>query len=136
MTEPLYPTKTVADATGASERQLQWWDEHLLVCPDITKWKRRYSFRQALTVKLVMNLRRKHVTLQQCGEVISLLKDERDLMRAVDSREHILLVGTKTIDVRLVNPHGVLDAMLETEEPVVAVDLRYESAELAEALGS
>lgn len=137
MTEPLYQTKMVSAATGASERQLQWWDETKVLPVPIVDNKRWYRFRDALAARLIMQLGGKHITLRQSGEILAELSNGGgDLIRVADSDCHILLVNTSgAAGMQLVSRAAVLYRLLDSEEPVVAVDLRYEAAELAKALG-
>ncbi len=138
MTEPLYQTKMVAAATGASERQLQWWDETKVLIPvSITDHKRFYRLGDALAARIIVLLGGKHVSLRQSGEILKELRNGHgDLMRVADSNCHVLLVSTSGSPwMQLVSRAAVLDTLLDSEEPVVAVDLRYLAAELARALG-
>lgn len=133
--EPLYPTKTVSAATGASERQLQCWDETKVLLPvSINGHKRLYRFRDALYALLIMVLLSKHLTLKRSAQALSQLKGEYDLMRRADSDTCILLIGYGSNDVRMTSQAGVAYWLLESDEPLVAVDLHEESMRLAEAL--
>ncbi|KKK74409.1 hypothetical protein LCGC14_2884050 [marine sediment metagenome] len=61
-------------------------------------------------------------------------KGEYDLMRRADSDTCILLIGYGSNDVRMTSQAGVAYWLLESDEPLVAVDLHEESMRLAEAL--
>ena len=133
--EPFYPTKMVSAATGATARQLQCWDETKVLSVRVVKHERRYRFRDVLYAGLLMILvSTKHLTLKRSAQALSQLKGEYDLMRCVDRRD-ILLIGYGSNDVELICGAGVLDALLESNEPILAVDLYVVSMRLAEALG-
>lgn len=133
--EPLYQTDSVAAATGATPRQLQWWDEQKILPVPVIDHKRLYRFRDAFTARVILRLGAKHITLRQSGEILTALSNGGgDLMRAAYSSDHILLIGTKTLDVRLTSRGLCYDVLLETEEPMVALDLREEAGGLEKAL--
>ena len=134
MTEPLYQTKTVAAATGATERQLQCWDETKVLSVPVVKHERRYRFRDALYAVLIMVLLAKHLTLKRAAQALSQLKGEYDLMRCVDSDYCIMLIGYASGDVSVVSAAGVVFVLLECDEPMIVVDLRAASVALAEKL--
>ena len=136
MSEPVYGTAEVSAATGATLRQLQWRDEQQFVSVPITGWKREYRFRDALCVHLLNVLAAKDLTFRPAAQALSKLTGDNDLMRCVDSANHILLIGYGSGDVRLTSRALCYDVMLETEEPMIAVDLRAESMRLAKELGN
>jgi DNA-binding transcriptional MerR regulator len=57
-----YTTKQISEITGASLRQLQWWDENGVVKPMIVDHKRQYSARDAIVVAIIMELRQRGVS--------------------------------------------------------------------------
>ena len=135
MTERLYQTKAVSAATGATERQLQCWDETKVLPVPVVKHERRYRFRDALYAGLIMILLSKHLTLKRSAQALSQLKGEHDLMRCVDSDNCIMLIGYGSNDVRITSHAGIEFVLLESDEPLLAVDLYVASVALAEALG-
>jgi DNA-binding transcriptional MerR regulator len=54
----------VADKTGASLRQLQYWDERKLVKPMIDSHQRLYSTEDVEIVRVILALRRKKIPIQ------------------------------------------------------------------------
>jgi DNA-binding transcriptional MerR regulator len=67
---------TVSRMTGATLRQLQWWDEQGLVWPRIDGHTRRYTAAQFQAVRLVIELRRKGVPLSRIRNLLPKLKLE------------------------------------------------------------
>ena len=132
--EPVYGTEAVRAATGATRRQLQWWDERGLVEVPINGAKRLYRFRDALYARLLVVLTAKHLTLRRAAQALSQLTGDNDLMRCVDSDVCVMLIGYATGDVEITSHAWLVFALFESDEPLVAVDLRAESMRLAEAL--
>jgi hypothetical protein len=63
--EQVYTTVQVVAATGASRRQLQFWDEHHVVSPRMEAHRRVYSELQLLQIRKIVMLRKAGVGLQQ-----------------------------------------------------------------------
>jgi len=59
-----YTSQDIADITGASLRQLQWWDEQGLIQPRHMGHRREYSAIQRLEAQVVKELRDKGYSLQ------------------------------------------------------------------------
>jgi DNA-binding transcriptional MerR regulator len=59
-----YTTAEVAALVGVSLRQLQWWDEQGFISPTIQFPKRLYNANHLLQIAVVVELRRKGLTLQ------------------------------------------------------------------------
>ena len=65
-----YSSLDVTILTGASLRQLQWWDERGLVSPTQRGHRRLYNVFEILQVSLVMGLRKKGMSLQRIRKVM------------------------------------------------------------------
>jgi len=59
-----YSSQDIADVTGASLRQLQWWDEQRLIQPKHVGHRRQYSELQKHEAMVLMELRKKGYSLQ------------------------------------------------------------------------
>ena len=133
-----YGFKAVVDATGVTARMLQWWDEKGIVSPEIVKWKRRYTFGQALRCRVIWCLASKNLSLRRAEKALSAMADERgsdwlDLARSVDAHD-VLLVDING-EAMMVRPGEVLDRMVSWLEPMIAVDVSGEAKALAAKLG-
>lgn len=91
-----YSTKQVAQRTGATIRQLQWWDEKEIIKPEIRGRRRYYSPDQVAEAQLLVKLFDKGVSLQKSRGVVDTLRKYRP---SYD------FLGVKTIYV-LVNQDG------------------------------
>ena len=78
----LYSSREVAQLTGLSARQLQWWDKAKLFPPTVPSHKtdaggfteRRYSPIELLELMVLANLRRKKFTVAQIRKLLTVLK--------------------------------------------------------------
>ena len=68
-------TNEVAKLSGATLRQLQWWDEQRLICPTHNGHDRVYSQTEAASAVQLTKLREAGVSLQQCRDLLSLHSD-------------------------------------------------------------
>ncbi len=73
MRGPMYSTLDVTGLTGASLRQLQWWDEQGVVRPMQKGQRRLYSSFDVLQVAMIMGLRNKGMSLQKVRQVLGKL---------------------------------------------------------------
>jgi len=62
--------------TGATARQLQWWDEHSLVVPSRDGRRRLYSATDLADILVILELRRRRISLRQVRRVLLFLKQE------------------------------------------------------------
>jgi len=69
-----FSTSQVLALTGATARQLQWWDEHSLVVPTRDGRKRLYSANDLADILVILELRRRHISLQQVRRVLRFLR--------------------------------------------------------------
>ena len=78
----LYSSREVAQLTGLSARQLQWWDKMKLFAPTVPSHKtdkggfteRRYTPIELLELMVMADLRRKKFTVAQIRKLLSVLK--------------------------------------------------------------
>ncbi|AXC12552.1 Putative transcriptional regulator [Acidisarcina polymorpha] len=71
-----FSTIEVMHLTGATARQLQWWDEHRLIVPLRRGRKRLYSPSDLAEILVILELRRRHISLQQIRRVLRFLKKQ------------------------------------------------------------
>jgi DNA-binding transcriptional MerR regulator len=82
MLDQCFSTLEVLRLTGATARQLQWWDEHGVIVPARDGRRRIYSARDLAEILVVMELRRRHISLQQVRRVLRFLKKKLSLRLA------------------------------------------------------
>ena len=70
----LYSTETVANRTGVSLRQLQWWDERKIIVPGHDGHARTYTPQQLLEVRIVADCRVRGLGLVASREVLKAVR--------------------------------------------------------------
>lgn len=68
----------VADLTGVSLRQLQWWDEQGVVRPVQKGHRRLYNVYEVVRVSVITGLRKKGMSLQRIRGVLAKLDESRN----------------------------------------------------------
>jgi DNA-binding transcriptional MerR regulator len=76
MSSECFSTSQVLALTGATARQLQWWDEHSLVSPARNGRRRLYSPGDLAEILVILELRRRRISLQQVRRVLRFLRQE------------------------------------------------------------
>jgi DNA-binding transcriptional MerR regulator len=76
MLSECFSTSQVLALTGATARQLQWWDEHSLVVPARRGRRRLYSASDLAEILVILELRQRRISLQQVRRVLRFLKQE------------------------------------------------------------
>jgi DNA-binding transcriptional MerR regulator len=71
-----YSSSDVARIARVTLRQLQWWDERKVVCPEHQGHRRLYSPEQVVEVTVIAELRRKGFSLQKIRRVLRYLQRE------------------------------------------------------------
>ena len=61
----LFTTREILRNIKVTRRQLQWWDEHLIVVPLIVGHTRWYSHAQLVQIAVLAELRRKGMSIQE-----------------------------------------------------------------------
>lgn len=93
-----FTSNDVISLTGATARQLQWWDERGIVKSARHGHRRIYSWDELVTVAVVQQLRRRGFSLQRMRKVISFLRLEFGTSIAATvsatSEYHLLTDGT------------------------------------------
>jgi C-terminal processing protease CtpA/Prc len=74
--ERSFTSSEIAEMTGVSLRQLQWWDEQKVVSPRHEGHKRVYLAEEAVEIAVIAELRRKGFSLQKIRQVLRFLQKE------------------------------------------------------------
>jgi len=120
-----YASKEVVALTGITPRQLQWWDERGVVCPEREGRNRIYSMADLAAVSVICELRDKGFSLQRIRKIMRFLQRElgRRLVETVSagSEYHLLTDGKK---VFLENSaHEIIDILKNARQPIFTVCL-------------
>jgi DNA-binding transcriptional MerR regulator len=125
-----FSTREVQQLTGASARQLQWWDEHRLVVPQRIGRKRIYSSSDLMDILVVLELRRRHISLQQVRRVLNFLRKKLHVRLAdlvSDEAENSLPNYHLLIDGRSLyletDTEQIFDLLKNTEQAVFLISL-------------
>src|SRR5574341_1471065 len=76
LTELILTSREVCQIARVTPRQLQWWDEHQVVCPDRSGHKRSYRFEDVLAILVAAEVRRKGLSLQKIRRVLRAFRRE------------------------------------------------------------
>ena len=118
-----YNSLDVAELTGVSLRQLQWWDEQGVVTPVQRSHRRLYSRFEVLQVSLIIGLRGKGMSLQKTRGVLKRLEERygADYI-AMHGRGSDVYLLTDGSNVYLENsPHDIVNVMRDSYRPIVAL---------------
>jgi DNA-binding transcriptional MerR regulator len=137
-----FSTREVVELTGATARQLQWWDEQRVVVPVRDGRKRVYSHADLIDILTIEELRRRRISLQQIRRVLRFLRSEfrarlADLVGGL--REQHLLLDGKRVYLET-DANQIVDLLRNTRQPVLLVclsdvvrKLRVDLAQLKES---
>ncbi len=120
-----YTTNEVAELTGISARQLQWWDERGLVVPARQGHKRIFSLDDLAEVVIICELRDCGFSLQKIRKVLRFLQKElgKRLVETVTSAaEYHLLTDGRHIFLED-SARGVVDLLKNARQPMLTVCL-------------
>lgn len=123
MPERTFTTKEVSKITGASLRQLQWWDERKVIKPRLEGHDRRYTPAQLIQSAVIVALRRKGLSLQKIRRALRLL--QREIERRV-GQEFVVVTNGATSWVEDA-PREVLRRLHAAKDPVYVVYVSPES---------
>ena len=115
----------VAQLTGITLRQLQWWDEQKIVMPSRQGHRRIYSLDDLAEVAIICDLRRRGFSLQKIRHVVCFLQKElgRRLVQTVRAAdEYHLLTDGKHIYLED-SARGVVDLLKNSQQPMLTVCL-------------
>ena len=118
-----YNSLDVADLTGVSLRQLQWWDEQGLVTPMQAGHRRMYTAFEVLQISLIMGLRNKGMSLQKIRPLLDHLNPRRvlDAVRADGAgRDVYFLTDGKAVYLEEATER-IVGILRDSERPISAI---------------
>jgi DNA-binding transcriptional MerR regulator len=118
-----FTSSQVAERTGLTPRQLQWWDEQGIVVAARQGHRRVYSAKDLAELAILCDLRRRGFSLQRIRKMIALLRHEfghrlADLL-ARGPGLHLLTDG-ESVFLRD-SERGVIDLLRDTQQPLLAI---------------
>ena len=134
-TGEVFTSGEVAEISGVSLRQLQWWDEQSVVSPKQDGHRRVYEPHEVVEVSVIAELRRKGFSLQRIRRVVRYLHKEmsKKLAEALlgDAEMHLLTDG-KAVYLED-KPERIIEVMKAARQPMFLVCVtdqlrRFESA--------
>ena len=125
MLKDRFTTSEVLHLTGATARQLQWWDEKRVVVPEREGRNRIYSTADLVEILVIEELRHRHISLQQVRSVLRFLRREvhsrlADIVQG--SKDHHLLLDGKHIYLES-DSRQIVDLMRNTDQPMLLICL-------------
>ncbi len=115
----------IAQLTGISLRQLQWWDEQKIVVASRQKHRRIYSLDDLAEIAIVCDLRHRGFSLQKIRRVVRFLQKElgRRLIQTVRAAdEYHLLTDGRNIYLED-SARGVVNLLKNSRQPMLSVCL-------------
>lgn len=121
--ERSFTSSEIAEMTGVSLRQLQWWDEQKVVSPRHEGHKRIYLAEEAVEIAVIAELRRKGFSLQKIRQVLRFLQKEMGKRLAeifnAESEWHLVTDG-KNIYLED-SSERIIDIFKNAEQPMFLV---------------
>ena len=120
-----FTSREVAELTGISARQLQWWDEQRIVVPAREGHRRIYSLEDLAEVAVICELRQRGFSLQKIRRVLRFLQKElgKRLVETVTAAaEYHLLTDGRHIYLED-SARGVVDLLKNARQPMLTVCL-------------
>lgn len=118
-----FTSHQVAERTGLSPRQLQWWDEQGIVVPARLGHRRLYSATELAELVLLGDLRRRGFSLQRIRHMLVLLRHTfgHGLAELLTRRRApYLLTDGETIFL-CESEQGVIDLLRDSQQPLLAL---------------
>ena len=134
-----FTSNEVIELTGATARQLQWWDERGIVTPARQGHRRIYGWDELVTVAVIGQLRRRGFSLQRMRKVIRFLQQEFGTTLAAtvsgssEQEYHLLSDGThlylrtsarQVVDLLKNARQPMFDICLTDEVPRVRAEIK------------
>jgi DNA-binding transcriptional MerR regulator len=120
-----FTTRDVLRLTGATARQLQWWDEKHIVAPARQGRKRIYSVVDLIEIHVIEELRRRRISLKQVRRVLKFLRREMQVRLGdlvAGKTDHHLLIDGKRLYLET-DSQQIVDLIRNTRQPVFVVCL-------------
>ena len=118
----------VAELTGITARQLQWWDEQGIVVPARKGHCRLYSQADLTEIAVICQLRKKGFSLQRVRKVMRLLQKDfgKRLAQTVESASeyHLLTDGFRVY--LETSPRQIVDILKNSQQPILSVCISEE----------
>ena len=133
-----FTSHQVIRLTGITPRQLQWWDERGVVCPDREGHRRLYSLNQLSEMAVICELRRKGFSLQKIRRVLRFLQREmgKRLAEVLDQSSDLHLVTDgKTIYLEE-QRERIIDILKNAKQPMFLVCVSDQVRRLGEPASS
>lgn len=120
-----FSSREVIDLTGATARQLQWWDERGVVKPERVGHRRVYSMQNVMEVAVICELRRKGFPLQRVRKVMRLLQREfgKGLAEIVGRNSDIHLLTDGTHLYLETSARQIVDILKNSSQPILGICL-------------
>ena len=123
--QPAFTSRRVAELTGTSLRQLQWWDERGIVVPARDGHKRMYSLDDLAEIAVICELRRRGFSLQRVRKVMRFLQREfsKRLAETVSgSSDYHLLTDGKSLYLET-SARQIVDILKNSRQPMLTICL-------------
>jgi DNA-binding transcriptional MerR regulator len=123
--EAKFTSRSVAELTGITPRQLQWWDERGIVTPARQGHRRLYSMEELAEIGVICELRRRGFSLQQVRKVMRFLQGEfnKRLAETVSgTSEYHLLVDGSNLYLET-SARQIVNILKNSRQPILAVCL-------------
>lgn len=125
-----YSSNEVARISGVTLRQLQWWDEQVVICPRHDGHKRAYLPHEAIAVMVIGELRRKGFSLQKIRRVLRYLRELERRLSEAGAAELYLLYDGRTIYLET-GTDRVMDVLKKSKLPIQLVSVSDQVKRLA-----
>lgn len=115
----------IAQLTGITLRQLQWWDEQKIVAASRVGHRRIYSRDDLVHIAIVCELRGRGCSLQKVRRIAKLLQKQlgTGLVTTVRStQEYYLLTDGRNVHLQD-SARGVVDLLKNAGQPMISVCL-------------
>ena len=115
----------VAQLTGITLRQLQWWDEQKIVAASREGHRRIYTLDDLAEIAIICDLRQRGFSLQKIRHVVSFLQKElgRRLVDTVTAAEEYHLLTDGHAIYLEDSARGVVDLLKNSQQPMLSVCL-------------
>jgi DNA-binding transcriptional MerR regulator len=120
-----FSSQEVVAMTGATARQLQWWDERGVVKPERAGHRRLYSMQNLTEITVICELRRKGFPLQGVRKVIRFLQREfgRGLAEIVGRNSDVHLLSDGRHLYLETSARQIVDILKNSSQPILGICL-------------
>jgi DNA-binding transcriptional MerR regulator len=120
-----FPSHDVIALTGITARQLQWWDERVVVKPERQGHRRLYSMQNLTEIAVICELRRKGFSLQGVRKVMRFLAHElgKGLAEIVGRNSDVHLLTDGTHLYLETSARQIVDILKNSSQPILGICL-------------